>query len=89
MVRLNDPFGRARHSADTLPREERVRLLLELADSLQRGAAPPANASWIGEALEAWILNGGMFDQRLRIRGPAGSHRTPACIAREILEGVQ
>lgn len=86
MSQRHDPFGRSA-LPPTFSREDRVRLLREVADALIAGRAPGrAAALFVGGALDAWLRGGGglgaLERDHLRVTPPRGSHRTPAAVAR-------
>jgi len=81
----HDPFGRSALPA-AFSREDRVRLLREVADALIGGRAPDrAAALFVGGALDAWLHGGGglgaLERDYLRVTPPRGSHRTAAAVA--------
>lgn len=85
MSQRHDPFGRSA-LPPTFSREDRVRLLREVADALIAGRAPGrAAALFVGGALDAWLRGGGglgaLERDYLHVTPPRGSHRTPAAVA--------
>lgn len=78
---IHDPFGRSR-LPDGFTREDRVRLLGEVARDLLAGRTPPLPARlFVGGAINAWLANGGGLEHDyLKVNARRGSHRTPATI---------
>ena len=69
-----------------LSREGRIGLLVTAARALCEGAPIPTDAArYLGGALLDWLDRGGRLEHdHLRVVAPAGSHRTPSAIVREI-----
>jgi len=82
--RRHDPFGRSALPAG-FSREDRVRLLREVADALLAGRPPDrAAALFVGGAFDAWLTHGGALERDyLGVTPPRGSHRTAAAIHRD------
>ena len=76
-----DPFGRSRLPAD-FSRAGRIALLGQACDDLLAGRPLSAEARmFLGSALAGWLSSGGSLERDyLRVRGPAGSHKTPAAV---------
>ena len=61
-----------------ITREERVRMVGEVAQALQDGRAPAAAAAaFVGAALASWLAQGGSLESRYLRVAMRGSHRTP------------
>lgn len=85
--RRHDPFGRSALPAG-FSREDRVRLLREVADALLADRPPDrAAALFVGSAFDAWLTRGGglgaLERDYLGVTPPRGSHRTAAAIHRD------
>ena len=91
LMHSNDPFGRSSLPQKHLGRTGRVALLLETAEALVAGdPVPPAAAWFLGKALLAWLSDAGDLEHHLGVKAPAGSHHTPALLARRlIVTGVE
>jgi len=83
--RLNDPFGRTRLPGD-FSREGRIALLDEVFRALVDGRMPSREAALlVGGGGLSWLSQGGdLLRDYWRISAPAGSHRTPAAVKREL-----
>lgn len=80
-----DPFGRSRLPAD-FTREHRVKLINEVFQALIDGRLPSREAAlFVGGGGLSWLSQGGdLLRDYWRISAPAGSHRTPAAVKREL-----
>lgn len=86
MTTPHDPFGRSRLPSD-FTREQRVRLLAEVADALLSRRTPSVEAAmFVGGALAAWLESGGgvgsLERDHLRVVPPKGSRLTPTEVLR-------
>ena len=78
-----DPFGRRCERPSGFTREDRVRLVAEVADALLAGEIPSAPARlFVGAALSGWLAEGGRLGALerdfLHVAAPARSTATPS-----------
>ena len=89
--RSNDPFGRGR-LPETFSREQRIRLLAEVAHALLDGRTPSRPAAlFLASALSAWLAQGGTCGSLerdfLKVAAPRRSTLTPGRLWARMREG--
>ena len=72
----------------SLSRERRIELLIVARDALLEGrAAPPEASSFLGQALDRWLTDGGDLERdHLQTNGRPGSHHTHRFVALRLRE---
>ncbi|MBX3601075.1 MAG: hypothetical protein KF863_10650 [Rubrivivax sp.] len=78
---MRDAFGRLVCCPSRLDRAARVAELRRLGGRLQADADPAVR--WLGQALAAWMRDGGRLEHRLGVVPPRGSRATPQRQARQ------